>query len=54
METSPTPRIIYAEWLMDGVVVTFSDGNSAIYSAALLYASFPEAKRISNEEEPAA
>ena len=37
------PRLIEALRLKDGVIITFEDGKSAVYSAALLYAMFPKA-----------
>jgi hypothetical protein len=46
MENSSQPRIIYAERWGDGVIITFDDGKSAIYSAALLYATFSQAKLV--------
>jgi hypothetical protein len=42
MEENNTPRIIEALRMKDGVLITFEDGKSAIYSAALLYAVFPK------------
>ena len=48
MEEHNTPRIVEALRMKDGVLITFEDGKSAIYSAALLYAVFPkELKRKS-------
>lgn len=44
------PRIIEALRMRDGVLVTFEDGKSAIYSAALLFAVFPKAHHLSHED----
>lgn len=40
------PRIIEALKSRDGVVVTFEDGKCALYTAALLYAMFPNADEL--------
>jgi hypothetical protein len=40
------PRIIEALRLRDGVVITFEDGKWALYTAALLYAMFPNADEL--------
>jgi hypothetical protein len=41
-----TPRIIEALRLRDGVAITFEDGKCAVYTAALLYAMFPNADEL--------
>jgi len=43
------PRIIEALRLKDGVLITFEDGKTAIYSAALLYAVFPKAHELNED-----
>ena len=40
------PRIIEALRLRDGVLITFVDGKCALYTAALLYAMFPNADEL--------
>ena len=37
MTISPGARIVVAEKLNDGLVLKFTDGSCAFYSAALLY-----------------
>ena len=39
MKEDDAPRIVEAERIADGVIVTFEDGMCAVYSASLLYAS---------------
>lgn len=46
MKTDSQPRIIYAERLGDGVVITFEDGKTAIYSASLLRSFFTKAREL--------
>jgi hypothetical protein len=41
-----TPYVMQAERLNGAVVITFDDGKCAVYSAALLYAMFPQADRV--------
>lgn len=49
--TSPEPRIIYAERLGGGVIITFDDGKCAVYSALLLLNTFSQAAEV-NEIDP--
>jgi hypothetical protein len=51
MQTDHQPRIVYAERLNDGVIITFDDGKCAVYSASLLYANFPQAQEVIETEE---
>ena len=44
-------RIAHAERLNGGVVVTFDDGRSVLYSAALLLSCLSEAKELFDESE---
>lgn len=44
--TLPEPRIIYAERLGGGVIITFDDGKCAVYSALLLHDTFSRAEEI--------
>jgi hypothetical protein len=46
MENAPQPRVIDAERLEDGVIITFEDGKTAVYSATLLRSIFYEAKEL--------
>ena len=47
MEPKPPPQVVEAARLYDGVLISFDDGTSALYSAALLYANLAQAKPIS-------
>lgn len=40
------PRIIDSLRFRNGVVVTFEEGRAAVYTAALLYALFPNADEL--------
>ena len=51
METRRIPRITSAERLDGGVAVTFEDGNSALYSAHLLFDTFPQAEELFEQLE---
>ena len=46
MFVKPDPRIVHVERLDGGVIITFDDGKCAVYSAALLYATFPQADEV--------
>jgi hypothetical protein len=50
MENRSDRHILAAERLNVGVVITFDNGESAIYSAALLYSMFPQAHRVDESE----
>jgi hypothetical protein len=41
-----TPRIIEALRMKDGVIITFSDGKCALYSATLLHSMLPNADEL--------
>jgi hypothetical protein len=45
-DVKTTLRIIEALRLRDGVLITFVDGKCALYTAALLYAMFPNADEL--------
>lgn len=47
-ELSPY-RVRSAELFRDGVIVTFSDGRSALFSANLLYASLSQAQDLTDQ-----
>ena len=51
MDTRPGPRIVSSDRLHNGVVVSFDDGKTVLYSAALLYATLPQAHEIHSEAE---
>jgi hypothetical protein len=50
MKSVPVPRIVEAERLENGVIITFEDGKHALYPASLLYATLPRAE-ATNELE---
>jgi hypothetical protein len=47
-ELSPF-RVRSAELFRNGVIVTFDNGKSALFSADLLYASLPQAQDLSDQ-----
>jgi hypothetical protein len=47
-----TPDIIGVERVGAGVLITFEDGRSAIYSMALLYQLLPNAQPIGDDGSP--
>ena len=50
--TTPTLcRVLSAELLRDGVAITFTVGKAALYSADLLYASLPQARELTVDED---
>jgi hypothetical protein len=51
MPDSPNCVVRFVELLRDGVVITFSDGKSALFSADFLRASLPHAQELSDSEE---
>jgi hypothetical protein len=42
----PLPRIIEAERMEDGVIITFDDGKCAVYSTSLLHDTLPQAEAV--------
>jgi hypothetical protein len=46
MEENCTLHITHVEKMKAGIIVTFEDGRCAIYSAALLLATFPQADEV--------
>jgi len=46
MKSASRPHLIDAERLQDGVIITFDDGKSAVFSASLLYKTLPKAYEI--------
>jgi hypothetical protein len=51
MSATTSPQVQYAELLQGGVVITFSDGKSALFPAELLYTSLPQAKRLPEDTD---
>jgi hypothetical protein len=51
MPESSSCRVRFAELLRDGVVITFTDGKSALFSADFLHASLPQAQELSENDE---
>jgi len=51
MPTTPPNRVRCAELVRDGMIITFTDGRSALFSADFLYESLSEAQEISLEED---
>jgi hypothetical protein len=51
MKTDPQLRIVEAERLRDGVIISFEDRKSAVFSASLLYATLPQAYEIVSTPE---
>jgi hypothetical protein len=47
-----TPEIVEVEKVPEGVLITFEDGRSAIYSRALLYELLPTERSVMVEGEP--
>jgi hypothetical protein len=47
-----TPNIVEIEKVPAGVLITFEDGRSAIYSTALLYELLPIDRPVTVEGEP--
>jgi hypothetical protein len=48
MEPTPVPRVVYAERLNGGVIITFDDGKCAVYSASLLHVILPQAEEVND------
>jgi hypothetical protein len=46
MDIQPAPLMISADRMDQSIIVTFSDGMSALYSASLLYAMLPQAEQL--------
>jgi hypothetical protein len=44
------PKIVALDELANAILVTFEDGESAIYSAALLYGMLPQAQQVTPDE----
>jgi hypothetical protein len=51
MDTHTDSRIISADRTSSGIIVTFEDGKSAIYSATLRRAMFSQAQELLDFDE---
>lgn len=54
MERRLNPHILSVDTLPNAVFVMFKDGECAIFPAALLYATLPQAQHVDLDEEPEA
>jgi hypothetical protein len=46
MDIRPEPRIVSCDRVDSGVVVSFDDGKTALYSAVLLHATLSQARAM--------
>jgi len=46
-----TPHVVFTDRLEGGIVVGFDDGTTAFYSAALLYATLPQAQMMPSDSD---
>lgn len=51
MPDSSNCRVRFVELFKNGIVVTFADGKSALFSADFLYASLSEAQELTEDDE---
>jgi hypothetical protein len=51
MRSEPKPRVIAADRLRMGVMITFDDGKCAFYSAELLDTIFSQAEEVPKAED---
>jgi hypothetical protein len=51
MKPNPNPRVVEAERMDNGVIITFDDGKYAIYPASLLYATFAKAEQSKEDAQ---
>jgi hypothetical protein len=54
MPGSSPCRVRFVELVREGLIITFSDGKCALFSADLIYASLSQAKELheNDEEDP--
>jgi len=45
------PNVTFTDRIDGGIVVGFKDGKTAFYSAALLYATLPQAQMMPSDNE---
>jgi hypothetical protein len=50
MDIPTVPRVAETQRMDGGVIITFDDGKCAIYSAALLRATFSQAKEVKESD----
>jgi hypothetical protein len=50
VDTSSTPQIVASDRMDEGLLIFFSDGRSAFYSADLLYSMIELAKELEGRE----
>jgi hypothetical protein len=50
METLSKARVVAADTLDGSLIITFADGKAALYPADLLFAIFPQANELLDEE----
>ena len=51
MAESSTHRVCSVELFRNGIIITFADGRSALFSADVLYASLPQAEELNENGE---
>jgi hypothetical protein len=51
MDTLRSPRVISADRMDGGLIISFDDGQCGIYSAALLFAALPQAEQVESDGE---
>ena len=51
MDTHSDPRILSTEKYENAVLVTFEDGQCALYSASLLHATLPQAEQLAQQDK---
>jgi hypothetical protein len=51
MEPSSSHRVVAAERLNGGVIITFDDGKCAFYTASLLHSNLAQAKIVEEPED---
>jgi hypothetical protein len=51
MKANSNARILHAERCREGVIVTFADGRTALYSSNLLYSIISNAQEVLDVEE---
>jgi hypothetical protein len=51
MATDQGPRVVAAERIRSGVLISFSNGDTRLYSESLLYSVFGEAEALIELEE---
>jgi hypothetical protein len=44
-------RVCSAELFRNGIIITFADGKSALFSADFLYASLPQAQELIDQDD---